>query len=139
MNTKEVSTLLDLPIDTIRYYEKEGAIPPVKRDKNNYRVYGRQDLNWLFLVKSLRGAGLSIQSIIEFSKCAQAPTDQSEQQKLILTQQLEEVNDKIHKITSAKELLEYKIETFDEHLAQFKSGELNETNVEALWEVKRFK
>ncbi len=37
MNIKKVSELSGVSADTIRYYEKIGLIPPVKRNKNGVR------------------------------------------------------------------------------------------------------
>ncbi len=84
MNSKEVAQLFELPIDTIRYYERVGVIPPVQRDKNGYRNYTKKDLNWIFLAKSLRKAGLSIESLIEFATLAQSKDNVRGAQKQIL-------------------------------------------------------
>ncbi|HCZ6347574.1 TPA: MerR family transcriptional regulator, partial [Staphylococcus aureus] len=64
MKTKEVVALMNISQDTLRYYEKVGVIPPVNRDENGYRIYNDNDLNWIYLVKNLRNAGVSIESLI---------------------------------------------------------------------------
>lgn len=61
MKTKEVVALMNISQDTLRYYEKVGVIPPVNRDENGYRIYNDNDLNWIYLVKNLRNAGVSIE------------------------------------------------------------------------------
>ncbi len=71
MKTKEVVALMNISQDTLRYYEKVGVIPPVNRDENGYRIYNDSDLNWIYLVKNLRNAGVSIESLIEFCRLAQ--------------------------------------------------------------------
>lgn len=115
MNSKEVSQLFNLPIDTIRYYERVGVIPPITRDKNGYRIYAKRDLNWIFLAKSLRKAGLSIESLVEFATLAQSKDNVRDAQKQILQDQLTEINAKLEEMIQARDLLEYKIETFDDH------------------------
>lgn len=52
MNTKEVVEFMGLSQDTLRYYEKVGAIPTVERNQNGYRDYRTNDLNWIYLVKT---------------------------------------------------------------------------------------
>lgn len=138
MNSKEVSELLDISKDTIRYYERVGVIPPINRDKNGYRVFKTKDLNWVFLVKSLRSAGLSIESLIEFAALSRKEGETRQAQKQILTNQLEEVDRKIAEMTRVRELLSYKIETYDEHIAMFESGELTDDTIEALWQNNKF-
>ena len=128
-------------MDTLRYYERIGVIPPVTRDKNGYRNYQTSDLNWIFLAKSLRSAGLSIESLIEFASLARLRETQNveEAQKQILVDQLEEIEKKIEKMKEARSLLQYKIDTYDVHMRKFKNGELTEDKVEKLWEMKHFK
>ena len=139
MNSKEVALMFDLPIDTIRYYERVGVIPPITRDKNGYRIYAKRDLNWIFLAKSLRKAGLSIESLIEFATLAQSKENVRAAQKQILQDQLTEINAKLEEMMHARDLLEYKIETFDDHVAKINAGELSDDAVEALWTMKNFK
>ena len=141
MNSKQVAELFNLSVDTLRYYERIGVIPPVTRDKNGYRNYQTNDLNWIFLAKSLRSAGLSIDSLIEFATLARNSESQdvADAQKQILFDQLEEVDINIKKMKKTRALLQYKIDTYDDHMAKFKSGELTKENVEKLWEMKHFK
>lgn len=37
MNIKKAAAMFDLSVDTLRYYERVGAIPPVQRNKSGYR------------------------------------------------------------------------------------------------------
>ncbi|MFL2028403.1 MerR family transcriptional regulator [Loigolactobacillus zhaoyuanensis] len=139
MNSKKVSELLDVSIDTLRYYERVGVIPPVSRDKNGYRNYQDNDLNWIFLAKSLRNAGMSVESMIEFATLAQSKDDVTAAQKEVLHEQLEQLDAKFAELEKTRNLLKYKITTYDEHLAKFKSGEMNADNVEQLWNMRQFK
>ncbi|ALS36315.1 DNA-binding transcriptional MerR regulator [Enterococcus rotai] len=133
MNSKEAAEMFGLTTDTVRYYERVGVIPPIERDKNGYRVYTTRDLNWIYLAKSLRHAGVSIESLIEFATLSQLGKDVEQAQKQILKDQLEEIDVKLKQMTETRNLLQYKIDTYDDHIAQFKSGEVTADNVEKLW------
>ncbi|MBM7687472.1 MerR family transcriptional regulator [Enterococcus ureilyticus] len=133
MNSKEAAEMFGLTTDTLRYYERVGVIPPVERDKNGYRIYTNRDLNWIFLAKSLRQAGVSIESLIEFATLSQLGGDVQQAQKQILKDQLQEIDVKLKQMTETRDLLQYKIDTYDDHIAQFKSGEVTADNVEKLW------
>ncbi|WP_348921589.1 MerR family transcriptional regulator [Enterococcus rotai] len=136
MNSKEAAEMFGLTTDTIRYYERVGVIPPIERDKNGYRVYTTRDLNWIYLAKSLRHAGVSIESLIEFATLVQLEENVEQAQKQILQDQLQEINEKLGEMTKTRDLLQYKIDTYDEHIAKFKSGEITTDNLEELWKVK---
>ncbi|AMG21041.1 MerR family transcriptional regulator [Staphylococcus saprophyticus] len=138
MKTKEVVELMEISQDTLRYYEKVGVIPPVDRDKNGYRVYKDNDLNWIYLVKHLRRAGVSIESLIEFCRLGQLSKDQyiQNQQKQVLNNQLDELNVKLKEVLNARDLLQYKIDNYDSHIAKIEAGAFDAENVERLWEKK---
>ncbi|GCF93069.1 MerR family transcriptional regulator [Enterococcus florum] len=138
MNIKEVAEMFGLTVDTIRYYERIGVIPPVTRDERGYRVFMKKDLNWVFLVKNLRNAGVSIESLVDFAALSQIHGDERLAQKDILRHQLAELDEKLAEMTKTRDLLEYKIETYDEHIAKFNNGEMTEDKIEKLWKMKHF-
>ncbi|EHD1588850.1 MerR family transcriptional regulator [Listeria monocytogenes] len=140
MNIKQAADMFGLTVDTLRYYERVGVIPPVHRNESGYRDYKTSDLNWVYLVKNLRNAGLSVESLIEFATLAQLRETQNVEaaQKQVLIDQLKELDEKLAEMKKVRELLVYKIESYDSHIAQFKAGELNADNVEKLWERDKF-
>lgn len=135
MNSKEAAEMFGLTTDTVRYYERVGVIPPIERDKNGYRIYTTRDLNWIYLAKSLRHAGVSIESLIEFATLAQLGGEVQKAQKQILQDQLQEIDEKLAEMTKTRDLLRYKIDTYDEHIAKFKTGEVTAENIEELWKI----
>ncbi|EJT8159417.1 MerR family transcriptional regulator [Listeria monocytogenes] len=140
MNIKQAADMFGLTVDTLRYYERVGVIPPVHRNESDYRDYKTSDLNWVYLVKNLRNAGLSVESLIEFATLAQLRETQNVEaaQKQVLVDQLKELDEKLAEMKKVRELLVYKIDSYDSHIAQFKAGELNADNVEKLWERDKF-
>ena len=139
MNIKKAAEMFDLSVDTLRYYERVGVIPPIHRNKSGYRDYTTNDLNWIYLAKSLRNAGLSVESLIEFAHLAQIRGTENVEgaQKQILVDQLEELDKKLAEMREVRDLLVYKIETYDDHIAKFKTGEMDSDKIEKLWERKK--
>lgn len=62
----EFSELVGIPSSTLRFYEKEGLITP-DRDKNNLRIYSEEDANWLKFLLHLKGAGLSVEELKQYT------------------------------------------------------------------------
>ncbi|BDM76043.1 MerR family transcriptional regulator [Lactococcus garvieae] len=139
MNIKKAAEMFDLSVDTLRYYERVGVIPPIHRNSSGYRDYTTNDLNWIYLAKSLRNAGLSVESLIEFAHLAQVRETENveDAQKQILVDQLEELDKKLAEMREVRDLLVYKIETYDDHIAKFKTGEMDSDKIEKLWERKK--
>lgn len=66
MMIAEVSNKFDISADTLRYYERIGLIPPVNRNTNGVRDYTEEDCEWVYFIKCMRAAGLSIEILIEY-------------------------------------------------------------------------
>ena len=74
MNIAQVSKEKNVTTDSLRYYERIGLIPPVNRIKGGIRDYTEEDLRWGDFVKCMRSAGLSIESLIEYTRlCGEGP------------------------------------------------------------------
>lgn len=63
MKRKEVSIYLGISMDTLRNWEMNGLLT-VKRKENCYRVYTDEDLQRLKIIRSLRCANYSLESIL---------------------------------------------------------------------------
>ncbi|KUL63850.1 MULTISPECIES: MerR family transcriptional regulator [unclassified Streptomyces] len=53
-------------LDTLRYYEREGLIGPIRRSGGGRREYTEDDVFWIGLVTCFREAGLGIADLREF-------------------------------------------------------------------------
>ena len=51
---KEVAEKLNISQYTLRYYDKEGLIPYLKREKNGIRRYTDEDIDWINMIISLK-------------------------------------------------------------------------------------
>lgn len=59
----ELADSVGLPSQTIRFYEREGLLPPPSRTANGYRVYDEGTLNRLGFIRAGQAAGLSLAEI----------------------------------------------------------------------------
>ena len=71
MTIKEVSEICEISLDTLRYYERVGMIPPVKRTAGGIRNYTQEDIRWVELAKCMRSAGLRVESLVEYVRLFQ--------------------------------------------------------------------
>ena len=63
----EFSKLTGLSIHTLRYYEYEQLIVPM-RNKNNILRYSDKDIAWIDFIKRLKDTGMPIIKIKEYAK-----------------------------------------------------------------------
>jgi DNA-binding transcriptional MerR regulator len=57
-------------VETVRYYEKEGLIPPAKKAANGYGMYSESHLKVLRLIRNAKDLGFSQIQIRELSHLA---------------------------------------------------------------------
>ncbi|MBQ7170322.1 MAG: MerR family transcriptional regulator [Synergistaceae bacterium] len=67
---KDMSALTGLPASTLRYYDKQGLLPNLKRDGNNIRIFTDEDYGQLRIIECLKRSGLSIKDIKKFMDMA---------------------------------------------------------------------
>ena len=63
---KDVALMTGLPASTLRYYDKQGLLPNLRRDDNNMRLFSDDDCRQLRLIDCLKRSGLSIKDIKSF-------------------------------------------------------------------------
>ncbi len=83
----EVAKMLNVSAHTIRYYDKEGLFPMVKR-VNGIRVFEDKDFPWLRILNCLKKTGMPIKKIKEYlDLCSLGDDSLEERYELILEQE----------------------------------------------------
>ncbi|MBO6438777.1 MerR family transcriptional regulator [Enterococcus faecalis] len=113
MNISQVAKQLELTPTTLRYYETIGLIPPIERTSSGIRVYCEADIDWIFTIKCMREAGLSIDSLIEYNALYLEGEETYQDRKEILLKERQNLLDKINDIKLTLDRLEYKISKYD--------------------------
>ena len=113
MTIKEVSKKYDIPADTLRYYERIGAIPPVPRTAGGIRDYQESDIGWVQLAKCMRSAGLPIEVLIEYLRLFQEGDTTIPARLQLLAEQRESLLEQQRQIEETLERLNYKISRYE--------------------------
>lgn len=114
MTISEVSRKYNITADTIRYYEKEGLIPAVPRDKNGIRDFDENSCGWIEFIKCMRSAGLEIETLKRYVSLFRQGTATVRERKILLIEQREKLLKKQENIKATLDRLNYKIEKYEE-------------------------
>ena len=114
MTITEVSRKYNLTADTLRYYERIGLIPPVSRNNSGVRYFTEEDCNWVQFIKCMRGAGLSIEVLIEYVKMFQEGNSTVKARKELLLEQRYQLADRIREMQETLDRLDRKIDGYEE-------------------------
>ena len=116
MKIAEVSEKFGLSVDTLRYYERIGLIPPVHRNNGGIRDYDELDLRRVDFIKCMRGAGLPVEVLIEYMELVQQGDKTIEARKEILVEQRNLVAARLEEMQKTLERLNYKIDVYEKAL-----------------------
>jgi DNA-binding transcriptional MerR regulator len=112
MNIKKVSEQTGVSADTIRYYERIGLLPRVRRNKSGVRDFSEQDIAALEFIRCFRSAGMSVESLIEYMSLVEEGEGTEKARMKILEEQREKLISRIVELQAAKDRLDYKIENY---------------------------
>jgi MerR family transcriptional regulator, aldehyde-responsive regulator len=113
MKISEVSGQSGLSMDTLRYYEKIGLLPPVNRTDSGIRDYSELDVRRIDFIKCMRTAGLPIEVLIEYYALVQQGDETIEARKEILQEQRAQLVTRMAEMQETLDLLNYKIQVYE--------------------------
>lgn len=113
MKISEVSEQSGLSVDTLRYYEKVGLLPPVNRTDGGIREYSELDLRRVNFIKCMRSAGLSVEVLIGYYALVQQGDETIEARKEILQEQRTQLLARMAEMQETLDLLNYKIQVYE--------------------------
>ncbi len=118
MNIKQASEISGISADTIRYYERIGIIPAIKRSTSGIRNFDDEDLKWLQFSRQMRTAGVSIEALIEYIQLFQMGDQTIDARVHLLNEQKMQLDEKIKSLVNATDRLAYKIDNYQTHMIQ---------------------
>ena len=98
---------------TIRYYEREGLLPPPRRTSGKYRDYEPEALEDLRFIRKAQTIGLSlgeVREVMEIASGGRAPCDHV---RAILTTRLTEVEERLRELRILRSTLRAALERLD--------------------------
>lgn len=112
MTIAETSKRFGISPETLRYYERVGAIPPVTRTPGGTRDYQEQDLAWVGLAVCMRGAGLPIEVVSAYSRLFQQGDETIPDRLALLERQMETLRKQEAQLHETMQRLDYKISRY---------------------------
>ncbi|HAH62508.1 MAG TPA: MerR family transcriptional regulator [Treponema sp.] len=118
MTIAEVSRKYDISIDTLRYYERIGLLPPVTRDKSGFRDFTEVDCNWVEFIKCMRNANISIEALTEYVTLFQEGESTHDARKVLLEEQLAALDKRIAEMQAGRERLAWKVAHYEDKMKE---------------------
>ena len=114
---KETCTQVEMNYEALKFYCREGLVPNVKRDQNNFRLFDERDIAWIRGVQCLRRCGMSIREIKQYMEYCLQGQDTIPERKEMLEQTRQQLTEKIKVLQDNLKYIESKEQYYDDVLA----------------------
>ncbi|MCD8012704.1 MAG: MerR family transcriptional regulator [Lachnospiraceae bacterium] len=112
----QVSEMFDLPISTLRYYDKEGLFPNLQRS-SGIRKFSDREIETLRVIECLKKSGLEIKDIKQYMEWCGQGSATYQQRKELFEKQIESVESEMERMKGVLALLKYKCWYYEQAIA----------------------
>jgi Cd(II)/Pb(II)-responsive transcriptional regulator len=114
MKIGELAKLTDCQVETVRYYEREGLLPPPARSDGNYRVYTQAHVERLTFIRNCRSLDMTLEEIRSLLSLRDSPQDQCESVNALIDEHIQHVNARVASLQALQaQLLELRQRCID--------------------------
>ncbi|MDQ9172439.1 Cd(II)/Pb(II)-responsive transcriptional regulator [Oxalobacteraceae bacterium R-40] len=106
MKIGEMAKRIGSPVETIRYYEREGLLPAPMRSEGNYRLYGSSHLERLQFIRHCRSLDMSLDEIRSLLAFRDSPEESCEVVNELLDKHIGHVAGRIRELQDLQKQLE---------------------------------
>lgn len=109
----QVSEMFNLPISTLRYYDKEGLFPDLER-VSGIRQFSEKEVEALRVIECLKKSGLEIKDIKLFMNWCKQGSSTYPQRKKLFENQKKQVENEIERLNKVLDMIKFKCWYYDE-------------------------
>lgn len=103
----QVSEMFDLPVSTLRYYDKEGLFPELNRT-SGIRQFTEKEIETLRVIECLKKTGLQIKDIKLFMSWCMEGSSTYLKRKELFENQKKQVEKEINELSKTLDMLNFK-------------------------------
>lgn len=97
-----------IPASTLRYYDKEGLLPFVKRTPGGIRIFQDRDMEWLRIIGCLKRAGMPLKDIRRYIQLAMEGDGTIGERLELFRKQRDLLRARMAELQATLDVLEYK-------------------------------
>ena len=105
MKIGELAVASSTPIETIRYYERQGLLPAPARTAGNFRVYDALHRDRLLFVRFCRGLDMSLDEVRVLLRFKDAPGEDCGDVNALLDEHIGHVSTRIRELRALEQQL----------------------------------
>ena len=125
----QVSEMFNLPISTLRYYDKEGLFPGMER-KSGIRKFSDKEIEALRVIECLKKSGLEIKDIKQFMQWCMQGSETYPQRRQLFLKRKEIVEAEIRRMNKALDMIKFKCWYYEQSIKDGNEERLNSLKAE---------
>jgi Cd(II)/Pb(II)-responsive transcriptional regulator len=98
MKIGELARISRMSVETLRFYEQKGLLPPPKRSEGNYRVYDKAHLERLRFIRHCRNLDMSLDETRALLKFVDTPQEDCGEVNTLLEEHIRHVSERIREL-----------------------------------------
>lgn len=110
----QVAAKTGLTVHTLRYYEKEGLLPFVRKSSSGLRMFSDNDLGWLSIIECLKKTGMPLKGIKQYIDWFREGDSTLPQRLEMFKQQQLKVLAQIEQFQKYLQKIDYKVKLYEE-------------------------
>ena len=110
----QISEMFNIPVSTLRYYDKEGLFPNMKRE-SNIRKFDDSEIETLRIIECLKKSGMEIKGSSTYAE-----------RKALFEKQRESVEGEIARLEKTLNMLKFKCWYYDQAIADGNEDHIKE-------------
>lgn len=110
----EAAKITKLTPYTLRYYEKEGLLPFVRKTQSGLRIYTDNDIAWIGLIECLKSTGMPLKGIKRYIDWFIAGDSTLSQRLNMFKEHRINVKNRLTQMRKNLERINHKIELYEE-------------------------
>ncbi|MEM8686431.1 MAG: MerR family transcriptional regulator [Pseudomonadota bacterium] len=114
MRISEAARHCGLSIDTIRFYERCGLLPPIERGPDGQRRYSALDVDWLTLLASLRDTGMPMKTMRHFAGLYRYGDQTIPERRKVLLEHAAHLERQRDALDRCAQILKHKLQRYDD-------------------------
>ncbi len=105
----KTAEIMNLPTSTLRYYDKIGLLPFVKRTESGIRIFQDEDIEWLGIIECLKKTGMQLTEIKEYINMAMLGDETIDERLQMFLRRRQETEQQIKELQETLDTINYKI------------------------------
>ena len=125
----QISDMFNIPISTLRYYDKEGLFPDIQR-RSGIRIFSDREEEKLRMIECLKKTGMEIRDIREFMLWCQQGAETYEKRRDMLLRQKKAVEAEMERMSQVLDMIRYKCWYYDQAIQDGNEERLHSITLE---------